>query len=113
MAFGRSYNVIRWLQESFSYTMLVTIIMNPHLPDAIRAAGCTLVGVLYLDRYPQVRRMTERTAPTTSPQSPHSFRCAHLFAHLLVLTCALSSQTAAVRRFPRLSGCMRWCARTW
>lgn len=53
MAAGRANNVVRTLEESFSYTMLVSLSKNEHLPSVIRGVSLDLLRVLYLDRYPQ------------------------------------------------------------
>ena len=51
MCSGRSYNCIDRLQRTFaSYTTLVGMAYNPHLPQLVRAAVVDLILVLYLDR---------------------------------------------------------------
>ena len=56
MCSGRSYNCIDRLQRTFaSYTTLVGMAYNPHLPQLVRAAVVDLILVLYLDRYPQLQ----------------------------------------------------------
>jgi hypothetical protein len=55
MCSGRSYNCIRWLENTFaSYETLASMGYNPHLPRLVRAAAVDLVNALYLDRFPQV-----------------------------------------------------------
>jgi hypothetical protein len=51
LCFGRSYNCITMLQESFSYTTLVSIVSNEHLPCLLRAVMLDLLRVLYVDRF--------------------------------------------------------------
>jgi hypothetical protein len=58
MAKGRSYNVISWLtkEDGFSYTMLIGLASNPHLPHTVRSEIIYLLLVLYVDRFPQLPR---------------------------------------------------------
>ena len=51
---GRSYNCITWMEQTYSYIMLVTMCENRYLPHKFRAACCNFVKSLYLDRYPQL-----------------------------------------------------------
>ena len=55
MALDRSYNCIGALQEQFTYEMVVTCMMNKHLPDIVRAAFTVLCTRLFVDRFPQFR----------------------------------------------------------
>jgi hypothetical protein len=50
LCFGRSYNAIKTLQVNFSYSMLISVIKNEHLPCLVRAAGLNLCRVIYVDR---------------------------------------------------------------
>ena len=50
MAMDRSYNAIEQLEEELRYDVLVRMLVNDLLPDAIRAAATTLVLRLYVDR---------------------------------------------------------------
>ena len=52
MAMDRSYNAIEQLEEELRYDVLVRMLVNDLLPDAIRAAATTLVLRLYVDRFP-------------------------------------------------------------
>jgi hypothetical protein len=49
---GRSYHSIYQLEQLFSYAELVGLVANHHLPLVVRAAFCTLLTYLYVDRYP-------------------------------------------------------------
>lgn len=54
MVTGRSPNCIMWLEQSFSYTMLLSMAYNDKLPEEVRSAALDFLRLLYLDRYPQV-----------------------------------------------------------
>ena len=44
---GRSYNCLRWLQETLaSYELLCAVAYNVHLPRLVRAAAVDLVRLL-------------------------------------------------------------------
>jgi hypothetical protein len=63
MCLGRSYNSIAWLEQSFSYTMLMNLCTNPWLPYSTRAAVMQLVFALYVDRFPQIPKCDELSLP--------------------------------------------------
>lgn len=54
MCKGRSYNCISWLEQSFSFGMLISLASNKLLPSLVRAACIDFCLALYVDRNPQV-----------------------------------------------------------
>jgi len=63
LCFGRSYNCIRMLQETFTYPMLISVIQNEHLPCTVRAAMLNLCRVIYVDRFPQMKNCARPSIP--------------------------------------------------
>ena len=65
MCLDRSYNSIYEMQRQFSYDMLVSLVGNDLLPDALRSAFTLLMLRTYIDRYPH--------APIQAPSSVQVF----------------------------------------
>ena len=63
MCFGRSYNCIAWMEKSYTYEALCSLIYSPHLPSKVRAVATDLVRLLYLDRYPQMHSCGRPSLP--------------------------------------------------
>jgi hypothetical protein len=63
MCQGRSSNCISWLEKTFSYPMLVSLVTNTLLPPKMRAKWTGFVKALYLDRYPQLPLMGKPQLP--------------------------------------------------
>jgi hypothetical protein len=52
MCLNRSYNSIYEMQRQFSFEMLISLIGNDLLPDALRSAFTLVLLRVYIDRYP-------------------------------------------------------------
>jgi hypothetical protein len=63
LGYGRSYNCINMLEESFSYVMLISMLKNTHLPCILRGVTLDLLRVLYLDRFPQLPNCARPSIP--------------------------------------------------
>ena len=63
MCAGRSYNCMKWMEQSFPYTTLIAMAYNVYLPASVRAAALTLCRALYVDRYPQLEHCGRPSLP--------------------------------------------------